>query len=43
MKIAKKCKLKFATTQELETQPFIEDIIAGLNGIIDELEPNQVK
>jgi len=42
MKIAKKCKVKFATTQEFETQAFIEDIISGLSTIIDELEPNQV-
>lgn len=43
VKLAKKCRRKFVTTQAAETRPFVEDILQDLLGIISDLEPSHVQ
>mmetsp|Transcript_19896 Transcript_19896/g.79425 ORF Transcript_19896/g.79425 Transcript_19896/m.79425 type:complete len:964 (-) Transcript_19896:362-3253(-) len=42
MKIAQKCRKKFVAMQQGENKPFIDEIILGLPGIIEKLEPHQI-
>jgi exportin-1 len=43
VKISKKCRRKFVTTQVGESRPFIEDILHDLASIISDLEPAHVQ
>ena len=42
IKIAQKCRRHFITIQLSESQPFVEEILTNINGIICHLEPHQV-
>eukprot|EP00588_Corethron_pennatum_P010446 CAMPEP_0194267448 /NCGR_PEP_ID=MMETSP0169-20130528/1937_1 /TAXON_ID=218684 /ORGANISM="Corethron pennatum, Strain L29A3" /LENGTH=1097 /DNA_ID=CAMNT_0039008281 /DNA_START=91 /DNA_END=3384 /DNA_ORIENTATION=+ len=43
LKISQKCKRKFVTMQNEETQPFIYELVEQLPSIISDLEPHQVQ
>lgn len=43
VKLAKKCRRKFVTTQTAEARPFVEDILQDLSSIISDLEPAHVQ
>jgi exportin-1 len=42
IKIAQKCRRHFITIQLGESQPFVDEILTNINGIICHLEPHQV-
>ncbi|CAF1524233.1 unnamed protein product [Adineta ricciae] len=42
IKIAQKCRRHFVVTQLGESQPFVDEILQNINGIICHLEPHQV-
>ena len=42
LKIATKCKRKFMTVQVDEGRPFICELVEGLSGVVNDLEPHQV-
>ena len=42
IKIAQKCRRHFVSVQLGESQPFVEEILSNINGIICHLEPHQV-
>ena len=41
VKIARKCKRKFVTLQAQEPDPFINELLTNLPGIISDLQPHQ--
>lgn len=43
IKIAQKCRRHFVQVQVGEVMPFIEEILNGINTIICDLQPQQVK
>jgi exportin-1 len=42
LKISNKCKRKFVIVQPQETQAFIAELLEGLTGTIQDLQPHQI-